>query len=68
MRKYTERIIDKLISKCHPSKKVAMWVDGKFYACYEDSSKSKNGIKFNRLIRIRYNLKIQEEVATFICC
>jgi len=49
MEKYTERIIHKFISKSVPPKLIGLWYEGKFHTAYADESKSRCGVKYNRL-------------------
>lgn len=58
MNSYTARTMTKFISKSNPSKKVGCWNNGKFCTAWADQSKSKLGVKYNRLIRLCARLKI----------
>ena len=52
MKTYTDRVIEKLISSDGHHKKVGCWYEGKFYVAWADQSKSRMGVKYNRLIRL----------------
>jgi len=62
MEKYTERIIHKFISKSVPPKLIGLWYEGKFHTAYADESKSRCGVKYNRLIRLSTKLRIRSKL------
>ena len=57
MRKYTDRVIDQFISVSIPPKTIGMWYEGKFCTVFADESKSKCGVKYNRLIRLSARIR-----------
>jgi len=62
MQKYTERIIYKFISMSSPPKKIGYWYEGKFCVAWADQSKTKFGVKYNRLIRLSAKLRTRAKL------
>lgn len=56
MNKYTSRTIDKIISMDVPTRQIGIMLEGKFYVTYADQSKSRVGVKYNRLIKLTARL------------
>ena len=52
MQTYTDRIIQRMISST-PSVKTGIWFEGKMYSGFADKSKSRAGVKYNKLIKLR---------------
>ena len=59
MKKFTERTIEKLIALDRPSKKIGIWIEGKFYTCWADQSKSRMGVRCNRLIKLNAKINVR---------
>ena len=64
---YTDRVIEKLISSDGHHKKVGCWYEGKFYVAWADQSKSRMGVKYNRLIRLRVRLGKRIKLQRMLC-
>jgi len=62
MKTYTDRVIEKLISSDGHHKKVGCWHEGKFYVAWADQSKSRMGVKYNRLIRLSCFVLVKQDL------
>ena len=49
---YTDRVIQRIVSSAH-SVKTGIWFEGKMYSGFADKSKSRAGVKYNKLIKLR---------------
>lgn len=57
MDKYTDRILNKILFEKHEHEKLwCGFYEGKFCKGLADTSKTRRGVKFNRLLRLRRRL------------
>jgi len=56
MQKFTERTINKILKVGEPLKVSAIFLNGKIKTCITCGSKSRHGVKYNKLISLTNNI------------